>query len=506
MHIRTFGVAAGLILALLLGGAPARAEWRRAESTNFIVYGELNEARLRERVVLLEEFDRFLRILTGTTAPPAPSKLRVYLVHGNNELRNIARVGDDVAGFYMAGPDGIFATADESENWRANEDDTLLHEYAHHFMLQYHPAPYPSWYSEGFADYVATVDIRPDRIEYGNFNRGRALWLARRQDWVPYDRLLFGDGRDVNAFSFYSQSWLLVHYIMADDARRASLVRYMAAVGRGEEPRAAFTAAFGMAGAEIDRVLHAYARRITFHRIVRTGPAPVPPIRIEPVEGGGIDAPLIEAALALGVREADEERLLSRARRAGRDGGAFGRRLQARAEILYGDFAAADRLLDALLAAAPNDPELLYLRGLRHLVAGRRDSAARAAQFRLAQPFFARAFRADPNHYPALFRYAEAMSESDQFVSENIQNVLLLATSLAPQVTEIRLAAVHLLLLRDRFEQAEALLLAIPGSVHQQGGASRVQELLRLARARERPADRIVFKMPAYAPRTPSGS
>jgi hypothetical protein len=505
MDIRTFSAVAGLFLGLLLGAAPARAEWRRAESTNFIVYGELNEARLRERVALLEEFDQFLRILTGTTAPPAPSKLRVYLVHGTNELRNIARVGDYVAGFYTAGPDGIFATADETENWRTNEDDTLLHEYAHHFMQQYHPAPYPSWYSEGFADYVATVDIRPDRIEYGNFNRGRALWLARREEWVPYDRLLFGEA-DVNAFSFYSQSWLLVHYIMADEARRAALVRYIAAVGRGEEPRAAFTAAFGMAGAEIDRALHAYAHRITFHRITRTGPALVPPIRIEPIEGGGIDAPLVEAALAIGVRQADEGRLLSRARRAGRDGGAFGQRLQARAEILYGDFAAADRLLDALLAAAPNDPELLYLRGLRHLVAGRRDSAARAAQFRLAQPFFARAFRADPNHYPALFRYAEALSESDQFVSENTQNVLLLATSLAPQVVEIRLAAVHLLLLRDKFEQAEALLLAIPGSGHQQGGASRVQELLRLARARERPADRIVFKMPPYAPRTPPGS
>ena len=32
----------------------------------------------------------------------------------------------------------------------------------------------------------------------------------------------------------------------------------------------------------------------------------------------------------------------------------------------------ADRLLDRLLADSPRDAELLYLKGLRHLVAGRR--------------------------------------------------------------------------------------------------------------------------------------
>jgi hypothetical protein len=496
---------AALVL-LLFGASPARAEWLRAESPNFIVYGEMSEARLRERVVLLEEFDHFLRILTATTAPSSPNKLRIYLVHGTGELQTVARMGSLIVGFYRASPDGIFAIADEYQNWSTNEDDTLLHEYAHHFMGQYHPAPYPAWYAEGFADYVGTVDIRPERIEYGNFNPGRAVWLTRRQDWIPYDRLLFGEPRELNAFSFYSQSWLMVHYIMADEGRRGAFVRYVAALGRGEDARAAFTAAFAMAGPEIDRALHAYARRITFHRITRTGPEPVPPIRVEHLEGTGIDAPLVEAALALGVRQEDEGRLLSRARRAGRDGEAFGKRLQARAEILYGDLAAADGLLDSLLAAAPNDAELLYLRGLRHLIAGRRDPAARAAEYRLAQPFFARAFRADANYYPALFRYAEALSESNQLLSENTQNVLLLATSLAPQVSEIRLATVHLLLLRDRFEQAEALLLALPVSNHQEGGTSRVQEFLRLARARQRPTDTIIFKTPAYAPRRAAGS
>ena len=52
----------GLVLGAL-AAAPARAEWRRAESPNFIVYSEVSEARLRERVTLLENFDRLLRLM-----------------------------------------------------------------------------------------------------------------------------------------------------------------------------------------------------------------------------------------------------------------------------------------------------------------------------------------------------------------------------------------------------------------------------------------------------------
>ena len=92
------------------------------------------------------------------------------------------------------------------------------------------------------------------------------------------------------------------------------------------------------------------------------------------------------------------------------------------------------------------------------------------------------------------------MSITDQFLTENTQNVLLLATSLAPQVDEIRIATAHMLLLRDRFEQAEALLLPLSGNIHQPNSGGTAAEMLRLARLRERPSDTIVFKLPEPAP------
>ena len=73
----------------LLWAAPAAAEWRRAESANFIVYGEASEARLREQVALLEDYEGFLRLLTGVKDPAPANKLQVYMLRGRNQLRTV---------------------------------------------------------------------------------------------------------------------------------------------------------------------------------------------------------------------------------------------------------------------------------------------------------------------------------------------------------------------------------------------------------------------------------
>ena len=492
MRTTAWGVAA--LLFLLIGRGPARAEWLRAESPNFIVYGETTNARLREKVLLLEEFDRLLRFLTATSAPPSPNKLRVYLVRSLGEMRQIVPVG--AGGFYLAGREAIFAVANENANWRDTENDILLHEYAHHFMLQYHAAAYPAWYVEGFAEYVATAEITPERIEYGNYRRNQAALIGDPANWFPYDEILFGQPGRVTPEHFYAQSWLLVHYLMADETRRAALVRYLQATARGDEPRAAFTAAFGMNAGQLQAALRPYTRRIAFRRLTRSGAQALPEIRIERIENAGVDAPLIEAALGAELTGERARALLQRARRAGSGDDLFGQRLRAHAEILHGDPAAADPLLDRLLAASPDNVQLLYLKGLRHLVAGRQDPVVRAAQFRLARGFFSRAHRADPNHVPTLFRYAESLSEGNQLLTENTQNILLLATSLAPQVIEIRVATAHLLLLRERYDEAQALLLPVSSGIHGRGPSARVEALLQAARARRRPADTDVFKRP----------
>ncbi len=492
MRIFSRGLAAFFASFLLFASMPASAEWLRAESPNFVVYSESGEARVRQQILQLEEFDRLLRVLTGTRDAPSPNKLNIYFVRGNRQLRIIGEVGTSVGGFYVANPHAVMAAVDESENRGANNNHVLFHEYAHHFMMQYHPGAYPPWYVEGFAEYVGTAQIAAEGIEVGRYNPNRAAWAADASGWIPFERILFDNFQAVGGEAgarYYAQSWFLVHYLLRDEGRRQATTAYLTAIARGEDRRAAFTAAFGHDTRALERSLRAYMNNMTYTRIRRQMAEP-PPVTVTRLPGSAEDLLLLQAALNLGVSATRQDQVLAQVRRlAARHQDEFARRVLALAEIRYGDPAAGEGLLEPLLAAAPGDVGLLFLRGMRHLNAGRKHPEQQRDQFRQARAWFGRAHRADPNHFPTLFHYAESHSIEPGFVSQNSENVLLLANQLAPQVGVIRLAAARMLMMRSKFEEAIALLLPLASSAHENGQALTARAMLEAARQRRQPAE-----------------
>ena len=499
MKSKLWAALAGLVLLALFAAAPARAEWRRAESPNFIVFSEAEEAALRGQVAQLEDFDQLLRALTGTTRAPAPAnKLNIYMVRGTPQLRIVMPgASRAVGGFYSARPTGTAAFVDATASVGSNPGDpnsglqVLFHEYAHHFMLQYFPTVYPTWYVEGFAEFMMYTRIDGPVIEYGGIGTGRAIWLTQTE-WLDFDRMMFQADRlrmGEDVAKFYAQSWLTVHYLFRDPERRAALGRYLTAFARGETSPAAFQAAFGMRPGHLQAAVQRYAGsgQIPVTRITRTSASRPPAITITRL-GALDDLLLLQAGLRIGVRESQRAAFLARVRReaARQPSDPFAQRVLAHAEAVHGDGAAAERLLTPLLAQAPNDAELLYLRGMRHLVAAR---AGDAEQARQAASWFARAHRADRNHFPTLYAYAQARRGTPDYLSENNANILLLAHQLAPQVAPIRLEAAALLMNRDQFSEAEALLLPLTAEPHARRIATSARELLAKARARERAGD-----------------
>jgi Flp pilus assembly protein TadD len=484
-----FGRTAAL-LALWLLASPASAAWRRAESANFIVYSQGSEAGLRQDTALLEDYNAFLRLLTGVDDPPPPNKLKVYVVRGHGALKAVRpRIDDDVAGFYTASESGIAAFVNDFAGAGGPEDNQILfHEIAHHFMLQYRPTAYPPWYVEGFAEYVMTARFEKDSISFGQASTMRARWLAN-VNWLPLERILFEPlpkRSDENAL-YYAESWLLVHYLLRDEGRRAKAIEYLNATGRGEAPRAAFARIFGIEPKAMMRDLQTYGfRQMTYSRLKRRSATAAPAIAITPLPSSADDLLLLEAAMEVGVDRDNSASFLTKVRAvAGDKADAYSRRVLAKAEALYGDGAAADKLLDPLLAAAPGDAELLYLKGMRHLIAARRGGDPEAAERKAAQIWFGKAHQADPNHFQTLVRYAESLSGGPRFVSENTTNILLLAHELAPQVPEITMRAAHMLLRRGQFDNAALLLTPLASSAHQPELAAAAQALLRRAQARQ---------------------
>jgi hypothetical protein len=476
-------VLASFFILLWLTPAAANAEWLRAESPNFIVYSEGSEARLRERVALLENFDSLLRLFTGVESQAAPAKLHVYIVRGPSELRSIRPVREGTAGFYQATAHGIAAIVDGRADAGANE--VLFHEYAHHFMMQYAPNAYPAWYVEGFADYFATAEFREREIHVGKFSDGR-IHAAVDRDWLPMDRVLFGDTNGMNqeqVARFYAQSWLVTHYFFSTSERQALLRRYLAAAREGN-PAAAIEAATRMDPERLTRELRNYirGRRLAYRRIGQAPAAP-PPIAITRLPDVADTLMLHHASLRLGLPDEDDADTLHAIRTAAARHGddPFARRVLAHAEAIYGDAVAADRLLDALIAETPEDVETLYLKGMRHLRAAK-EGDDWESQAREARRWFARAHRADGNHFQTLYRYAESLRSEREFVSDNTTNVLLLAQQLAPQVTEIRMNAAMQALGRNDRELVEFLLRPLAADPHNSGLADAARRMMEQGR------------------------
>lgn len=95
---------ANLLLCVLLSALPsvASARWQEARSPNFVVYSDGSAEALRQSAALLEDYDRLLRTLTGTSAPPSPAALKVYLVGSPGKLRQVATLPNGALGVYIA--------------------------------------------------------------------------------------------------------------------------------------------------------------------------------------------------------------------------------------------------------------------------------------------------------------------------------------------------------------------------------------------------------------------
>jgi Flp pilus assembly protein TadD len=467
------------LLAWLAGTGAAQAEWRRAESPNFVLYGNMSESQLRHRILLLEDFDRLLRRLASSERP-AP-KLHVYFVNGIGDLRIVRPVSEGTAGLYTASSDGIAAFVDARAESRGTE--ILFHEYTHHFMWQHMRNAYPAWYVEGFAEYFATVRFSGDRIDIGNYSRGRASSILDGP-WLPMERVLGGGTEGLSpeaGAAFYAQSWLLVHYFYSNAERQRALSRLLRATRTSGDGVAAAQAALGMTPDALTQELRRYigGGQIAYRQAPRASAAAPPPVTITAMPASTGDLIVYEAALRVGIAEDNRQPHLQRIRAAAARHGddPLAMRVLAHAELLYGDGAQAERLLDRLLAGSPGDAELMYLKGLRYLTLAKEDDAPEGAAAS-ARDWFGRARAADPNHFQALVRYVESLRGDPAAASEDTRDLLVRAAQLAPQVRSIALDAARILIERGDHEEAMRLLAPLVADPHNHSLAEAARALM----------------------------
>lgn len=464
------------------------SDWVRAESPNFTVYG-VDEGQTRQVAAKLERFRQFLIALTRTPSPPPEDPVPVYLVKGRLQLDRLRREqyerGAFPVGYYSASPTGVLLAADMSWDARRNvfpryHDASLFGGFTRQFLFKIGRGAYiPAWYIDGLGVNLTTTRFTESSVEFGKFHPGMAETLSNLK-WEPIGRIVSGELS--TGWLNSAESALLVHYICAEPARVQAFQRFLTATHDGKERIAAFEQAFATTMKALQAELWQYRTSSRYIRARTTG-FTVPDISVYLLPKSADALLLDRAAMQIGIPERDRQSaLLRRVESVATDPtDGFAQRILAKARILYGAPERADPILDRLLAASSEDTELMYLKGMRHLMAGRADPAIARDQFREARTWFAHVYRVDPDYYPALYAWAESLSIEPRFVSENTVNVLMKAAVLAPQGTQIRITAAMMMLQAGRFDSAEALLT--PVMVTPQDPASeQVPALLKKAR------------------------
>ena len=483
-------VRAGLLAAAgcltLTWASPAVADWRRAESDRFIVYGESSEADLRTYVQKLETFDMVLRGSMGLSLEAKPErKLPVYVVRNHRGLEAV-RPGTppQIAGFYVSGNEDIFAVA----MMEGGGDLVLLHEYGHHFMYQNFAAAYPGWFIEGFAEYYATADIRSNSVSVGEANADRAYWLFNGV-WVPLEELLSKRPSEVTrrTETYYPLSWLLTHWFLSDTARRQQLGAYLTDINDGGDPVEAMQRATGMDITTLTRTLRGYSRGgLAYRRINYEFPRANVTITTLPRSADRLL--LLGQALKRNLPEDDEPGIVAEARQAAArfPNDPLAQLVLGRAELTAGDPDAAETVLDALLQAQPNNVEALQLmaRVLMTRADALDDDTAREAQQRAARSYLGRAFAQDDANFTTFLMLAESRQSAATYPNDNDIHTLRLAVQLAPQLPDARLNLAAALIYRGEDpEVIRALLRPAANDPHNAGLAAAAQQMIEQAQS-----------------------
>ena len=450
-----------LVLLCLFLPAAARAEWREATSSNFVVYTEGSENDAREFAAKLERYNYVLRRFHNVREPAQAPRFRVFLLEDIEAVQRLAG-SRSVGGYYVPTARALMFIGMRNAGAQRNfePDAVLFHEYLHHFMFQYFPATYPVWYSEGYAEFWATMRFLDNGVvEVGHQQEGRYGSFVQGR-WVPLRRLLtarsYADIPEVDLI--YAQGWLLSRYMFENAERRRQIQAYLNAINAGMSYEEAMNTHIGRNASQLNDELFEYASRGRYNVVrlpFRTIDVGTITVRtLSPGEQALVEQ---EIRISQGVRHTE---MAGRAATIRRIAGGFPNdpnalNLLAEAEQLAGNLPAAAAAVDRLLGVAPNHPRGLMRKGELEVERLRAANSTDRAAWAAARQYLVRAMQAAPNDPVVHEAYYDSFTAQGVLPPDDAQNALYTAHELAPSDPELNYK-----LARD-FEQRNMIREAI---------------------------------------------
>jgi hypothetical protein len=484
------------MLAMLAIPGLARAEWREAETPHFRIFSDGGEQQLVRFSERLEMLDALLRKLSRAPAGHS-SKVRVILLDREEQVRRAYHGSDaNIAGFYTVNMNGPMAVSPR----RTDEQDSvwgpeivLFHEYAHHFMLEYFPASYPSWYVEGFAEIVSTAaPMSGQRMAFGKAASHRQYSLMQSR-WIPVEQLLTKSRAEFPADAdFYGQSWLLAHYLTFSRERSGQIYRYLAALATGRPATEAAKEIFGdldVLNREVRNYLAGQSFPYSPVEVARPDPATIRLRLLSPGEAG-----LMEETAAFNdrVREADRASYLAaiRAKVARFPTDPYALQLLADAEYAAEDYPASRATTERLLAVVPDNVQALT-RKATILLREARDLEGEALETKVAEArrLLAVARQKDPDDPQTLVAYYESYRIEGERPPAAAVEGLKQAAAAVPQDFRPRMMMATHLANEGKYEEAIRYLGPIAYDPHPSSGQQAALALIKQLREAQARAD-----------------
>lgn len=451
------------IASITLCAKHASAEWRRLDTPNFVIVGDVSPRTLRDVAMRFEGFRETLtRLLTEratTTAVPT-----VVIVFPSDKAFTPYKPlyqgkPAHIAGLFQSGRDvnHIALIAD------GNDEGVriVFHEYAH-LVISNLMRDVPPWLNEGLAEYYSTFELSDGGREalLGKFIPSHLMLLTSNR-MLKLEELLNVDRgsphyNEKNRSSiFYAQSWALVHRLLrGQPARVQELGAYLQALSDGIAPATAWKQAFP--GADLERELEEYVRRVSFQAVRYKFPEKLAKLNLAVTPVAPSDAQAFLAAFLVQTQRLDEAaKHVDAALKLAPDS-AHAQTTAALYEAARSNYdAAAQRLL---AVTEPGDWLVAYMAGIALAeVNDGRGGSLNPEQLASARDLFERV-RRDRGPVPnALARRAMLEPRSSQ-PSPETRNDLELAMQMAPGREDYAFAYVQVLARMSEFGAARKVL------------------------------------------------
>jgi len=218
--------------------------WLELRSDDFILYSRGPADNLE---IFALDLARYVAVAERLVNAPPPNQLaKIFLLEGRAETILIPHPGP--AGYVtysLAGFSSFMLTSSHDAGYR----NLLLHEFTHYLNLRGSELKYPTWYEEGFAEFLGSTRTRDDVMEIGSAppqNLLRLEYRRMRKEDIDLEEIFSfeRDGKRHYPRDFYPISWAVVHYLNSNSDRQQRMVSMLKHQGAGLHWKRAYDRSF----------------------------------------------------------------------------------------------------------------------------------------------------------------------------------------------------------------------------------------------------------------------